>query len=231
MMRMHAVAAALTAILLALSTGAEAQQWRVIEAEDRPMTVTASGVVAPADGLLFGPPPSQTWRIAITKLAREGTRVAEGDLLAEFDGSASDDRIKEKQAQLNTRSSELASLLERQAREIEEDKVRLADARSEADKAARKAAVDPSVYAGLEYRKLVEERLIAEDTYAREQRRAVLVAQGARSGTRGTGSRCAAPRKRTARCRGGARVFLAARAPRGARDRRHRQRGPEARRQ
>lgn len=163
-------------IALALLAGpAAAQQWQTLRAEDRPITVSASGVVAPREALRFGPPPSQSWRITITKLAREGTRVAAGDVLAEFDGSATDDRIKEKQAELATRRSELASMLEEQAREVEEDKVRLAEAESEAEKAARKAAVDATVYAGLEYRKLLEEKAITEDLYRRERERAALV--------------------------------------------------------
>ena len=101
-----------------------AEQWQVLEAGDRPITVTASGVVASREALRFGPPPSQSWRITITKLAREGTRVKKGDVLAEFDGAATDDRLKEKQAELARKQSELASLLESQSREIEDDKVR-----------------------------------------------------------------------------------------------------------
>ncbi|MEL6199821.1 MAG: HlyD family efflux transporter periplasmic adaptor subunit, partial [Pseudomonadota bacterium] len=135
----------------------------------------ASGVVASRESLRFGPPPSQSWRITITKLAREGTRVKKGDVLAEFDGAATDDRLKDKQAELARKRSELASLLETQSREIEDDKVRLAAAKSDAEKAARKAAVDPKVYAGLEYRKLVEERRAREDIYVREQSRTALV--------------------------------------------------------
>ena len=152
-----------------------AEQWQVLEAGDRPITVTASGVVASREALRFGPPPSQSWRITITKLAREGTRVKKGDVLAEFDGAATDDRLKEKQAELARKQSELASLLESQSREIEDDKVRLAAAKSDAEKAARKAAVDPKVYAGLEYRKLVEERRAREDIYRREPSRTALV--------------------------------------------------------
>lgn len=169
----------LTAFTLSLAllaaAPAQAEQWQALEARDRPITVTASGVVASSEALRFGPPPSQNWRITITKLAREGTRVKKGDVLAEFDGAATDDRKKDKEAELARKQSELASLVETQAREIEEDKVRLAEAESEAEKAARKAAVDPRVYAGLEYRKLVEERRAAEERYRREQSRMSLV--------------------------------------------------------
>lgn len=163
------------AAALVISGPLAAEQWQVLEAGDRPITVTASGVVASREALRFGPPPSQSWRITITKLAREGTRVKKGDVLAEFDGAATDDRLKDKQAELSRKRSELASLLETQSREIEDDKVRLAAAKSDAEKAARKAAVDPKVYAGLEYRKLVEERRAREDIYVREQSRTALV--------------------------------------------------------
>lgn len=172
---MRAMTVLILSLAASLATPARAEQWQQLEARDRPITVTASGVVTSSETLRFGPPPSQSWRITITKLAREGTRVKQGDVLAEFDGAATDDRIKQKEAELARKQSELASLIETQAREIEEGKVRLAEAESAAEKAARKAAVDPKVYAGLEYRKLVEERRAAEDRYRREQSRMDLV--------------------------------------------------------
>ncbi|MEM8548169.1 MAG: HlyD family efflux transporter periplasmic adaptor subunit, partial [Pseudomonadota bacterium] len=83
--------------------------------------------------------------------------------------------IKSKQAELATRQSELTSLLEAQGRESEEDKVRVAAAKSAAEKAARKAEVDESVYAGLEYRKLLEDRNVTAELYQRELSRLELV--------------------------------------------------------
>jgi multidrug efflux pump subunit AcrA (membrane-fusion protein) len=97
--------------------------------------------------------------------------VREGDVLAQFDASSTDDRVREKKAELNAKRSELESLLETQRREIEEEKVRLAEAESSAEKAARKADTNADVYAGLEYRKLLEERDIAADLYRREKER------------------------------------------------------------
>ena len=64
---------------------AAAQQWYLVEAEDQPITVAASGIVASADALRFGPPPNRRWRIAITQLAQEGSRVRAGDVLARFE--------------------------------------------------------------------------------------------------------------------------------------------------
>lgn len=155
----------------------QAQQWIRMEPADRPITVTASGIVASADALRFGPPPNRSWRITITELATEGSRVAAGDVLAKFDGSATDDRIRTLRADLNAKRSELEALQETQASEIEDGKVRLAAAKSAAEKAARKASTDAELYASLEYKKLQELKSVAEDIYTREKQRIELVAR------------------------------------------------------
>jgi multidrug efflux pump subunit AcrA (membrane-fusion protein) len=166
------------ALVLALIAGPlSAQQWTRIELEDHPITVSASGIVVSADTLRFGPPPNRSWRIAITYLAREGSRVKAGDVLARFDGSATDDRIRRLSAELNAKESELESLLETQASELEDAKVRLAAARSAADKATRKAAADAELFASLEYKKLVEEREVTRQLLAFEQERIELAAR------------------------------------------------------
>ncbi|MBT8070208.1 MAG: hypothetical protein KJO80_07225, partial [Gammaproteobacteria bacterium] len=155
----------------------QAQQWIPMEPADRPITVTASGIVASADALRFGPPPSRSWRITITELATEGSRVEAGDVLAKFDGSATDDRIRTLGAELNAKRSELAALQETQASEIEDGKVRLAAAKSTADKAARKAAAGADLFASLEYKKLLEQKAVTEKIYRREEQRVELVAR------------------------------------------------------
>ena len=163
-------------LLLSLCCGAAAaDDWLTVEPMDRPITIAAGGVVTSSDALRFGGPPSRRWRNAITDIAREGSRVQAGDMLAKFDASATDDRVRELKAELNAKRSELESLLETQAREVEEGAVLLAAARSEAEKAARKAEVDPDVYADLEYRKLIEEKQRTEERFRREQQRSVLV--------------------------------------------------------
>lgn len=156
---------------------AAAQQWATIEAADRPITVGASGIVTAADALRFGPPPNRNWRVAITYLAQEGTRAKAGDVLARFDGSGTDDRIRTVEAQLNAKRSELESLLETQQREVEDGRVRLAAARSAAEKAARKSDADAELFASLEYKKLVEQRDITQTLYENELKRIELVAR------------------------------------------------------
>lgn len=162
-------------VLLVFGGFAMADDWITVEPADRPITIAASGVVTSSDALRFGPPPSRNWRLTITNLAREGTRVKEGDVLAEFDNSSTDDRVRTLEADLNSKRSELESLFETQAREVEEDVVLLAEARSAAEKAARKAEVDPQVYANLEYRKLVEDKNRTAERYEHEKKRSILV--------------------------------------------------------
>ena len=162
-------------MLFVAADAARGQQWLPLEPQARPLTVNASGIVNSSDAQRFGPPPSQSWRITITELAREGSRVKAGDVLAQFDGSATDDRVRTLGAELNARRSELESLLETQASEIEQEKVRLAEAKSIAEKATRKADTDAELYASLEYKKLLEEKAIAQDLYRREQQRTDLV--------------------------------------------------------
>lgn len=163
--------------LLVLPLVASAQQWATIEKEDRPITVDASGMVTSANSLRFGPPPNRRWRLAITYLAQEGSRVKAGDMLVRFDGSGTDDRIRQFSAELNAKQSELESLLESQQQEIEDGKVRLAAAMSAADKAARKADADAELFASLEYRKLVEQRDITRRLYENELKRVELAAR------------------------------------------------------
>ena len=164
-------------LLLLASSTVSAQQWLQLEKQNRPITVGASGIVTSADALRFGPPPNRRWRISITQLAQEGSRVKAGDVLARFDGSATDDRIRTLRAELNSKQSELESLFETQSREIEDGKVRLAAAESAADKAARKAAADAELFASLEYKKLVEEREVTQKVLEQEQKRIELVAR------------------------------------------------------
>lgn len=161
--------------LISLPGTVSAEQWFSVQSQDRPVTVDASGVVRSANALRFGPPPSQSWRITITKLAREGSRVKAGGVLAQFDASATDDRVRTLTAELNAKRSALESLFEIQASEIEQEKVRLAESKSEAEKAARKVDTDADLYASLEFKKLLEENAIAQDLYRREQQRTALV--------------------------------------------------------
>lgn len=164
---------ALVAGLLAPFSAA-AQQWFEVQRADRPVTVATSGIVVSMDVLHFGPPPSSNWQSSIVELAPEGRRVEEGDLLARFDSSRLDDDVTRVSGQLAQRRNELLSMAETQRQEIEDERVALAAAESAARKADRKAEQPEELVPGIEYRKLVEEKRIANVLMLRARDRQAL---------------------------------------------------------
>ncbi len=165
--------AVLVHLLLAPFTAA-AEQLFEVHLADRPVTVATSGIVVSTDVLRFGPPPSGNWQTTIAELAQEGQRVGEGDLLVRFDSSNLDDDLTRVSGQLVQRRNELLSLDERQRQEIEDERVALAAAESEARKADRKAEQPEELIPGIEYRKLVEEKRIANLLMRRARERQAL---------------------------------------------------------
>ena len=163
----------LVLLLLAPLTVA-AEEFFEMHLSDRPVTVATSGIVVSTEVLRFGPPPSGNWQTTIAELAQEGQRVKEGDLLVRFDSSNLDDDVTRVSGQLAQRRSELESLDERQRQEIEDERVALAEAESEARKADRKAEQPEELIPGIEYRKLVEEKRIANLLMRRAQERQAL---------------------------------------------------------
>ncbi len=161
-------------LLLLARSSAAAEQFFEVHLADRPVTVATSGIVVSTEVLHFGPPPSSNWQTTIAELAQEGQRVGEGDLLVRFDSSNLDDDLTRVSGQLARRRSELLSLDERQRQEIEDEGVALAAAESEARKADRKAEQPEELIPGVEYRKLVEEKRIANLLMGRVRERQAL---------------------------------------------------------
>ena len=151
----------LVLVVLLAPFSAAAEQWFEVHRADRPVTVATSGIVVSTEMLHFGPPPSSNWQTSIAELAQEGQRVEEGDLLVRLDSSNLDDDLTRWAGQVAQRRSELLSTDEKQRQEIEDERVRLAQAESEARKADRKAEQPEELIPGVEYRKLVEEKRIA----------------------------------------------------------------------
>ena len=151
----------LVLVVLLAPFAAAAEQWFEVHRADRPVTVATSGIVVSTEVLHFGPPPSSNWQTSIAELAQEGQRVEEGDLLVRLDSSNLDDDVTRWAGQVAQRRSELLSTDEKQRQEIEDERVGLAQAESEARKADRKTEQPEELIPGVEYRKLVEEKRIA----------------------------------------------------------------------
>ena len=161
-------------VVLLAPFSAAAEQWLEVHLADRPVTVATSGLVVSTEVLRFGPPPSRNWQTSIVELAQEGQRVEEGDLLARFDSSNVDDDVTRLAGELAQKRSELLSLDEKQRQEIEDEGVALAAAESEARKADQKAEQPEELIPGVEYRKLVEEKRIANLLMLRARERQAL---------------------------------------------------------
>ena len=171
------VKASIHGVGLLLAANGFAEDWFELNEEDRPLTVGASGIVISTDVLKFGPPPNRNWSLPITQLAEEGKTVAEGDLLVQFDTSNLDNHVRELAGNLAVSRGELTSLAEKQAREIADDKVALAAAESEATKANRKAEQPAELIPGIEYKKLVEQKRLANEKLKRLRQRQPLSAR------------------------------------------------------
>ena len=137
-------------------------QWIVLEREDRPITISTTGTVESSDKLHFGPPSGRGWRMTIATLVAEGQQVEEGQVLVSFEGSSQDERIADLTSRLNVQRKELAARKEQQVNEIETEKLRLAEARSNTERAARKASQPAESIPAVEYRKLVEHKRRAD---------------------------------------------------------------------
>ena len=153
-----------------------AEEWFEVRAEDRPVTADGSGVVIAQQVRNFGTPPTNSWRTTIVALAREGARVREGDLLVRFDATNLDDRVRDLTGKLAVANGELAALDQTHARELEDEKVAVASARSRASKADRKAEQPEGLIAGMDYKKLVEEKRVENVLMHRAVRRSELAA-------------------------------------------------------
>ena len=162
---------------LALATSVHAQRMIEMRAQDRPVTIAASGIVISTDVLKFGAPPSRNWSLPISEIAEEGKIVAEGDLLVRFDANMLDNRVRELAGNLAVSRGELTSLAEQQAQETADEKVVLATAESQATKANRKAEQPAALIPGIEYRKLVEQKRLANERLGRLRQRQPLSAR------------------------------------------------------
>lgn len=173
----HRVSRSCVWLCTLVSLIATAQETTILAAQDRPVTIEASGIVVSRNEMRFGPPPGHSWQTSITQLAGEGERVKAGAVLARFDASNTDDRLRRYQGDLAAAEGELKSLIKNQAREVEEEKLRLASRESVAGKAARKADQPAELVPGIDYERLVEERRIANILWQREKARTALTQQ------------------------------------------------------
>ncbi len=150
-----------------LSFPALAATWYEIEEEDRVVTVAATGTVESANELSVGVPATDSWRLRLASLVEEGTRVRKGQTLFSIENSSQQRDLEQLEGQLQVRKGEVETNKERNLQIIEQEKLDLANLESEADKANRRAELPASVVPGIEYKKLVEQKRLANLLYER----------------------------------------------------------------
>ena len=150
-----------------LAFPALAATWYEIEEEDRVVTVAATGTVESANELSVGVPATDSWRLRLASLVEEGTRVRKGQTLFSIENSSQQRDLEQLEGQLQVRKGEVETNKERNLQIIEQEKLDLANLESEADKANRRAELPASVVPGIEYKKLVEQKRLANLLYER----------------------------------------------------------------
>lgn len=136
------------------------------------------GEVVALDASAISPPAIEDlWMLTLTQLVPDGTPVEAGQLVAAFDGNELMRKLSEKQGTLNEKNTQLERLSLELAERERSERIATAEQRAKLEKAQRKAAQPESLYAQMEYRKLVVDRKLAEAEMQIVSRREVLAAR------------------------------------------------------
>ena len=147
---------------------AQAAEWRDVQKQDEfIVTVSATGVVDSEDFVSIGAPPTARWRSRLQEIVPEGKRVRKGEVVVQFEGSRTDDRIRELEGDLNVHAGEVGADKEQMQQTIRQESLDLSNLKADAEKAARLAEVPAGIVPGIEYKKLRERRRLAETLYDR----------------------------------------------------------------
>lgn len=169
------------AFLASLVTTALSAEWLEVERGTHPVTIETTGVVVSKETIRITPPPSFFWNLTIGEIVREGKRVMPGEKLVRFEATREDERLMQVTQQLRVSEGELASLAEKHNQEIETEKLNLAQAKSDAEKARRKASQPADLIPSVEYQKLVKQRELADRRVEQLLRRAEVSAKARES--------------------------------------------------
>ena len=117
------------------------------------------------------------WQLNITRFADDGSAVKTGDVVAGFDGGATQQSLTEKLSALAEKESERGKLLLELAERERSETLATAEQRSKLDKARRKASQPEDILRRVDYRKLLIERAEAEKLIVLAERREMLAAE------------------------------------------------------
>lgn len=119
-------------------------------------TIRGEGEVVARQSASIAPPAVEDlYMLSITQMLPDGAPVKKGDVVASFDGGQLSSRLEEKQGKLKEKQTELAQLLLDIAERERASQLAVGQARSDLEKAQRKASQPKSLIAGRDYQLLV----------------------------------------------------------------------------
>lgn len=136
------------------------------------------GEIAARESASISPPAiDDLWQLTLTQLAPDGTPVKQGQVVAAFDSSQVSRTLTEKQSALKEKETQRERLRLELAERVRTEELATAQAKSNAEKASRKADQPADIVRRVDYQKLVIEREQAEQQLALAQRREVAAAE------------------------------------------------------
>lgn len=161
-----------TALLAVLATlivvSVQAAEWRDVQKQNKfVVTVSATGVVDSEEVVSIGAPPTARWRSRLESIVPEGKRVRKGEVVVQFEVSRTDERIRELEGELNVHAGDVGVDKEQKEQQVRQEALDMSNLRADVEKAVRLAEVPAGIVPGIEYKKLVERRRLAETLYER----------------------------------------------------------------
>ncbi|MYD45233.1 MAG: hypothetical protein F4W92_02630 [Gammaproteobacteria bacterium] len=146
----------------------QAAEWRDVQKQrEFVVTVSATGVVDSEDFVSIGAPPTTRWRSRIESIVPEGKRVRKGEIVVQIEGSRTDERIRELESELNVHAGDVGVDKEQKEQQVRQEALNMSNLKADVEKAIRLAEVPAGIVPGIEYRKLLERRRLAETRYDR----------------------------------------------------------------
>ncbi|QFU25271.1 efflux RND transporter periplasmic adaptor subunit [Shewanella eurypsychrophilus] len=144
-------------------------------------SIEASGELVSADTVSMMPPSiRRVWQYQVKMLAPEGSKVKQGDLVAQLDTSELTQRLSVKAAKLDATLQDIATSKLRNAKRLEVLRLELAEAQMNVEKAERKFNLSDETVAKIDKIKYEKDAVIARDKLVLTEKKLDLENQSAK---------------------------------------------------
>lgn len=148
----------------AVLTGCSGDALTTVEQGVLTQNIEATGELVSADTVSMMPPAiRRVWQYQIKQLAAEGSKVKKGDLVAQLDTSELSQRLSVKSAKLAATLQDIETSKLRNAKQLEELRLELAEAQMNFEKAQRKFKLSDETVAKIDKIKYEKDAVIAKD--------------------------------------------------------------------